>query len=483
MDVKPLSIPVTGSSIIRNINKRFKECQTQHQDLCPPQTEPILPNRVIEMPQDGSDRPCRLYITKKGERGRYTSLSYCWGGPQDNVTTAATLESHRSSMQIEKLSQSVQDAIAVTQSLGIRFLWVDALCIMQDDVGDKAAEISAMGEIYKNATVTIAAASSASANEGFLEDRPIPDVCQLPLCLPNGHCGKIWLRGARMPPAEPLEGRAWALQESLLSPRLLYYGKQELLWACQTSEFEPVNETHHFYTGNIAEVHRLPSITFGILKDSSVIELASQSEFWGKIVMNYSARHLTRQEDRLPALAGLASELQKVWKDSYLAGMWRNCLVAQLGWLGTQRHQSRMKDPYIAPSWSWASFPGYSYINAVDQTDAEVVECVVTPLHEANPQGEMRYSHLKLRAKLVPRDDSFYLCRLDYREEEHLKYHQDTRFLLLGCMSQGLLGQGISCGLILSPVENGTYRRIGHWTNSGDSLAEQDAQREVVTII
>jgi hypothetical protein len=71
-------------------------------------------------------------------------------------------------MHIEKLPQSIQNAITVIRRLGIRFLWVDALCILQDDSGDKASEISAMWEIYKDAIVTIAAASSASANDGFL---------------------------------------------------------------------------------------------------------------------------------------------------------------------------------------------------------------------------------------------------------------------------------------------------------------------------
>lgn len=146
-----------------------------------------------------------------------------------------------------------------------------------------------MGLIYKNSSLTIVAASAASANDGFLEDRPIPDMCQLPLRLPDGCFGQIWLKFAWQNHLdEPLDARAWALQESLLSPRLLYYGGKDLMWICQTIEFEPVYATHNLYKGRKPEIQRLPSTDFEVCQGAPVKDWLPQSGSWAKLVESYS---------------------------------------------------------------------------------------------------------------------------------------------------------------------------------------------------
>ncbi|KAF8854001.1 hypothetical protein BDZ45DRAFT_551941, partial [Acephala macrosclerotiorum] len=96
------------------------------------------------------------------------SLSYCWGGPQTITATKLTLHSHTESIPLQACSQSIKDAVAVARGLHIQYLWVDALCIIQDATSDKLYEIERMGRIYKNAPVTISAANSPSATYGFL---------------------------------------------------------------------------------------------------------------------------------------------------------------------------------------------------------------------------------------------------------------------------------------------------------------------------
>lgn len=76
-------------------------------------------------------------------------------------------------LPIEALSKSIRDAIVITCDLGFRYLWVGALCIVQDDVDDKISEINNMGLVYRKATLTIAVAYSDSASEGFLTDWPL----------------------------------------------------------------------------------------------------------------------------------------------------------------------------------------------------------------------------------------------------------------------------------------------------------------------
>jgi hypothetical protein len=111
-----------------------------------------------------------------------------------------------------------------------------------------------MAEIYKNATITIAAASSADVKFGFLEDRLFPKI-PLPLALPEGGLGPLWIHeGFRTPPNEPLDRRGWTLQEALLSPRILYYGSKDLIWRCQHEPFKSVFPAHNLYVDTRAPI-------------------------------------------------------------------------------------------------------------------------------------------------------------------------------------------------------------------------------------
>jgi len=133
--VQPISIPVMNATIIKRIKERLAECQEKHA-FCPRKVPPILPKRVIDVGAGVSDRPVTLHISEPNEKAFYLALSYCWGGPQEITTTSATLETYISSLPAD-LPGTIKDAILVTRSLGFRYLWVDALCIIQDDDSDK----------------------------------------------------------------------------------------------------------------------------------------------------------------------------------------------------------------------------------------------------------------------------------------------------------------------------------------------------------
>ena len=143
-----------------------------------------LPKRLIDVGFNG-DLAIRLYIPEKGERSKYIALSYCWGGPQSLTTTSETLKSRLQGISPTALPQSILDAIKVTRKLGFRFLWVDSLCILQDSAEDTLEEISAMGTIYQNSAVTIAAASAGKVGDGFLHERAPIEL--LPLKIHLGH--------------------------------------------------------------------------------------------------------------------------------------------------------------------------------------------------------------------------------------------------------------------------------------------------------
>jgi hypothetical protein len=135
----------------------------------------------------------------------------------------------------------------------------------------------------------------------------------------------------------PLDSRAWGLQESLLSPRILWYGPAGLIWKCHVAQFAHAYKTHTFEFMYPASKHkRLPQSIYR-LPDPIVEDIeAKKSEVWTGIMEDYSWRDITFPKDRLPALAGVASELQKVWKDEYIAGLWRKQLIRHLGWYNSK---------------------------------------------------------------------------------------------------------------------------------------------------
>lgn len=233
-----------NEELVSKIKERLIEREEKHV-CCPSEVHPNLLKRVVDIGAASSNPRPSLHISDSDQKAPYIALSYCWGGPQNITTTLATLGTYTSSLPTQ-LPRSLQDAIRITRSLGFRYLWIDALCIVQDDDSDKSAEIRNMGRVYKNATLTIAAASARSVENGFLEDRPQLPICQLPFYITEKRLGSIWIRNpAWSNTREPLDSRAWSLPESLLSPRILYYATKDLLWECQGNRCVPVNETHN----------------------------------------------------------------------------------------------------------------------------------------------------------------------------------------------------------------------------------------------
>lgn len=172
----------------------------------------------------------------------YVTLSYCWGGDQACKTTKSRMRSGNLSIPYGKLAQSIQDAIKVTSRLGLQYLWVDALCIIQDDEGDKIEQIANMPWIYNQACITIVAARSDRASRGFLDDIDLAQstklAVRLPFCCPDQHgtLGSAYItyiddsRGS-----EPIHSRAWTLQERYLSNRYIEFGRNQMRWVCACS--------------------------------------------------------------------------------------------------------------------------------------------------------------------------------------------------------------------------------------------------------
>lgn len=199
-----------------------------------PRAVPELPTRLVDVgPSDGSQNP-KLVIPSRGDRAvEYLTLSHCWGGADIYKLTSDTFSTLLSGLSLETLSKTFKDAIFITRCPGFRYIWIDSLCIFQDSPSDWDHEGACMVSVYRNSICTIAALESVDGNGGFLAQRS-PSLHQPCRLLDDWHYSPLF--GAEKPEralwCAPLISRAWVMQEVMLSPRTLYYGKT-LIWECR----------------------------------------------------------------------------------------------------------------------------------------------------------------------------------------------------------------------------------------------------------
>jgi hypothetical protein len=139
LENRPTVTDTKSDLTILQVKRWLNECQEQH-EKCPRYTAPKLPTRIIDVGTTGDHGSVRLHISEPNERADNVALSYCWGGPQVSTTTVDILSQNIEGLNCATLPQTLQDAIFFTRKLGIGFLWVDVLCIIQDNTEDKAKE-------------------------------------------------------------------------------------------------------------------------------------------------------------------------------------------------------------------------------------------------------------------------------------------------------------------------------------------------------
>ncbi|PPQ97415.1 hypothetical protein CVT26_006799 [Gymnopilus dilepis] len=232
----------------------LKDCIANHD--CPKPQPTHLPTRVVDCSDPA--RP-RLFVPPNGLQGAYVTLSYVWGQAQPHSTCTTNIDIYiNEGIDASLLPQTIKDAIKCTNAIGLRYLWVDTLCIIQDSAEDKNHEISRMCDIYNGAYVTILAACAQKAGDGFLHDRKNPETMDLPFWCPDGRIGRVSVRDqVRAPRDDPVTRRAWCFQEQLLSPRLLIYASHTLQYECQAG-IKNVGNANNFLVDEEKEKLRLP---------------------------------------------------------------------------------------------------------------------------------------------------------------------------------------------------------------------------------
>lgn len=328
----------------------LKDCTSQHPGCCAASGH-FRPRRLIDTTRCGADEVVKLDTDTAIVDLPYLTLSYCWGGDQKGKTLQANLISRMHGFNLRDQPKTIQDAVAVTRALGIRFVWVDSLCIVQDDEDDKVHEITRMHDIYRHSHLTISASRSSSSQEGFLNFCTPVDPIRLTYRGPDGILGSVILSSPDLR-REPIHSRAWTLQEHALSARLLIFGTFGMRWVCRAGQYRDGEQENYRAVRNMLAEQLLDP------QSSNPIGL------WHDVVVGYSSRGLTNIEDRLPAVSAMATMNSATRKadDQYLAGLWMNSLPRDLLWnvptTGVDWARGERVQHSGFPSWSWASIRG-----------------------------------------------------------------------------------------------------------------------------
>ncbi|KAH7395244.1 heterokaryon incompatibility protein-domain-containing protein, partial [Phaeosphaeria sp. MPI-PUGE-AT-0046c] len=367
----------TGSPAAIALAKYWiQNCIQNHSSCSRPNVQQYSPTRLIDL----HDERIKL-VHDPTLCADYVALSHRWGSEELPTTVSTNYERRLREMAPEELTQTMRDAMAFTRHLGYNYLWIDALCIVQDSEEDWLREAAKMSDVFSGAIVTIAVADAENHSEGMF--RPRPARCMRPFAIPyieqTSYCERVHLDGEGefciFPNTEhvsagtrrkgALDTRGWILQEQILSRRILYFGRGELFWDCNTlsaSESSPIS-TSLLDEETPDETWALQVIRRTLSATANPKTLRQRlSDIWIQVIRNYSSRQLSHQRDRLVALQGILHPLAKILQEEPVAGMWRTQLWWQLIWWtpmpGPIDSETPTEMVFPAPSWSWLASRG-----------------------------------------------------------------------------------------------------------------------------
>ncbi|KAI1078688.1 HET-domain-containing protein [Whalleya microplaca] len=339
-------------------------CESHHtcreQEIGLPQ---FLPTRLIEILDTYSDDKLQWRLVRGSdiEATSYVTLSHCWGKSRHTQLFKDNIACFQEKQPESDLPKTYRQAMRVALSLGVQYIWIDSLCIIQDEDDDWTDQSSSMGLIYHNACCNIAATWGADGNAGCFSRRGPPHMKpdkSTTVTVSGGHGLKEYMVHNEFTyttdiTTAPLNRRGWVVQERYLARKQLSFAKSQVHWECLQ-----LSASEDFPRG--IPKHMLDRFMTSAKPSLNSVEEKERRWNWSNLVKLYSACALTRSTDKTAALAGLASQMKNATNDMYLAGLWKKHLESQLlwkSWGGTQRHDSKIS-AYVAPTWSWMSLDG-----------------------------------------------------------------------------------------------------------------------------
>ncbi|KAK1991929.1 heterokaryon incompatibility protein [Colletotrichum falcatum] len=399
----------SAPSSLAQASSWLQSCLANH-PTCKQASSPMLPTRVIDVGTDGLREPCLLLL---GDPSVHPVLK----------TTHENFEAHKTSIPHGGMPGTLRDAVTIARHLGIQYLWIDALCIIQGDPDDWAREAGRMCEVYSNATVTLAVDHADGNSVGIFAPQAFgtpPEQLELdgrPVYVRDNLKRKhndvtVLLRAIEMEGshAEPINKRAWTLQEAILSNRALHYTSNELVWECNT---------FRLCTCRRDSPVELDEESLRCFRSQALFQEMSTGRAylqWRQIVQLFTERSISYDDDRLPALSGMAKQFGLMYevangrKDRYLAGLWEGDFATQLMWTSEDDYwrnpeiQSRRPKKWRAPSWSWAAVEGPVMFHPMShfEQNIEVLEVHVEALYKEDLFGQVQQgARLVIRGALI----------------------------------------------------------------------------------
>jgi len=385
----------------------------------------FYPTRLIEISANANQKP-ELRLIETSERpanGHYVTLSHCWGGANILRLTKQNLDDLKNEIPLDDLStpKTFKDAFNFVRRLSsqIRYIWVDSLCIIQNDSGDWAREAVQMYQIYRNSYCNISATASSDSHGGLYygrdphhlwEDEVNLNTTDMPKAGANKGLQSTTSLGMdirrctildpnfwnRIVDDAPVNRRGWVLQERLLAPRVLHFCDGQIAWECRhldAAESYPNGApSTQLKSGEVIERVRLKALLPGEYGSQPFVVNSEFSdathENWKKVVERYSATKLTNDTDKLVALAGIAEVMAAHIPGRYIAGLWEKYLASQLLWrVDPEFINNRFEYPssrprtYRAPSFSWAAIDARQGIRCGDTKRQDELEIAVEKIH------------------------------------------------------------------------------------------------------
>ncbi|KAK1850835.1 hypothetical protein CCHR01_06492 [Colletotrichum chrysophilum] len=347
-------LPKPGSnSQIKLFKEWLRVCDEQHNHHFNPRNK--LPTRVLDLGSTEKPNLCLCDGFTSMSEG-YVALSHCWGVDQHFKTLQSNIDAFKQHIKFDNLPATFRDAIRVTMALGFRYLWIDSLCIIQDDPDDWEREAASMEHVFSSANLTIAASSARSSSEGFwLSKRP--QQPRVAIRAPSGS-SLLFTRFSddfcQDVEQSVLNERGWVLQERALARRTIHFTSTQVYWECGSgihceSLMKLVNPKAAFLGDS-----DFPKSALGLFKGARILLFQALYE-------TYSALEFTNITDRSIAIKGLEGRLVNTFSTKGGFGVFEGYLHRSLLW---QRRGETALAPITypakrhVPTWSWMAYTG-----------------------------------------------------------------------------------------------------------------------------
>lgn len=399
---------------IHMINGWIQRCIEDH-DTCRLNYSASRPERVLDLNAFPDSEDLRLIQTDKARVHAWATLSYRWGAFNPLTLGTHNYDALKARIAYDSVPRTIQEAVQVCRALNMRYLWVDALCIMQDGGKDFAIEVSKMGAIYAGSRFTIAAAASDNSNSGCFGNR-FPLRCEDCVLLGSDNIHWIFGRddGCGLQTHQdriqttPLNRRGWVFQERMMSPRTIYLTPSDLFFECRETFVCHGCAASGFAKGSKDNQSRVSS---GKRAFTALHTLLDQTQYhssfrkiWVRTISDYSLTELTNIDDKLSALAGIAEMAQSTLQCQASYGLWLDFFISELQWFTYGVVLAELREQ--VPSWSWVRASDTSYRSIfVGESESEKREWCATVIRapSATPFAQLSSLH----KQMTPRQVSF----------------------------------------------------------------------------